>query len=94
LRADREGDTLVIRVADTGPGIAEDLRARLFEPFVTGRPDGTGLGLAIAREMAAAQAGSLHLLDPGGQAEGGEGRVGAVFALVLPWQDPQSWPSS
>jgi signal transduction histidine kinase len=94
LRADREGGTLVIRIADTGPGIAEDLRARLFEPFVTGRPDGTGLGLAIAREMAAAQAGSLHLLDPGGYIDVGETRSGAVFALVLAWQDPGSWPSS
>ncbi len=89
LRADREGEKLVIRVADTGPGIAAPLRARIFEPFVTGRADGTGLGLAIAREMAAAQGGSVELLDPGG-----EGRGGAVFALVLVWQDRGSWRGS
>ncbi len=96
LRADREAETLVFRVADTGPGIAEDLRATLFEPFVTGRPEGTGLGLAIAREMATAQGGVLALLDPGGAQGGTQGGAqgGAVFALVLPWHDPATWPES
>ena len=40
-------------------GIAPDIAAHLFEPFVTGRPEGTGLGLAIAREMISAQGATL-----------------------------------
>jgi signal transduction histidine kinase len=67
-------------VADTGSGVAAELRERLFEPFVTGRADGTGLGLAIARELAEAHGGKLTLLDPGGEMPG----RGAVFALDLP----------
>ena len=74
----REG--LRITVADTGPGIAPELRSSLFEPFVTGRADGTGLGLAIARELADAHGGRLMLLRAGGAAPG----EGAVFALDLP----------
>ena len=77
LSAMREGEALRLSVADTGPGVPPELRAWLFEPFVTGRPDGTGLGLAIARELADAMEGRLFL------AEGGPG---ATFVLELPWR--------
>jgi signal transduction histidine kinase len=73
---------LTIIVEDNGPGIAPQLTDRLFEPFVTGRPDGTGLGLAIARELADAHGGRLVLLRSGG-AQPGEG---AAFALEVPCQ--------
>ena len=76
LSAAQEGDSLRITVADTGPGVPPDLRAWLFEPFVTGRPDGTGLGLAIARELADAMGGRLFLADAA---------PGATFVLELPW---------
>jgi len=49
---------LTLAVEDTGPGVSPDIAERLFEPFVTGRPDGTGLGLAIARELADAHGGT------------------------------------
>lgn len=80
LSARREGDLLRIEVADSGPGIAPELHAALFEPFVTGRAEGTGLGLAIARELTEAQGGRLTLACAGGEAAG----QGAVFAMDLP----------
>ncbi len=76
LAAQRTAAGVRITVADSGPGIPPDLRAALFEPFVTGRAEGTGLGLAIARELVEAQGGRLWLEAPGGAP--GEG---AVFAM-------------
>jgi len=45
----------VIEVSDTGPGIPEDRRERIWEPFYTTKPDGTGLGLSIVRALVAKQ---------------------------------------
>jgi two-component system sensor histidine kinase FlrB len=65
-----------IRVSDNGPGVAEALRERIFEPFFTSRADGTGLGLAVARSIARAHQGDVLLVD---------GRAGqTAFALRLP----------
>lgn len=70
-------ERLSLRVRDTGPGVPAGLRDRLFEPFVTGRPEGTGLGLAIVSEIARANGGEVRLLQESG---------GAVFELELPWR--------
>lgn len=75
--AGRRDDNLLLRVADTGPGVAEDVRERLFEPFVTGRADGTGLGLAIVREIARNHHGHVRLARNVG---------GAVFEIEMPWR--------
>lgn len=75
--ASRRDDSLLLRVTDTGPGIAEDIRERLFEPFVTGRADGTGLGLAIVREIARNHRGDVRLVRNIG---------GAVFEIEIPWR--------
>ncbi len=62
---------VLIRITDTGPGIPEDERDRVFEPFhrVAGRPEepGAGLGLAIARGFAEANGGRLWLETREGQ---------------------------
>jgi two-component system CheB/CheR fusion protein len=56
-----------IQILDRGPGIPQEVRNHLFEPFVTARAGGTGLGLAIARRLTQAQGGTLTLDDrPGG----------------------------
>ena len=47
-------DFIEVTVADNGPGIPPELRDRVFDPFVTGRPDaGTGLGLYICQKILA-----------------------------------------
>ena len=61
IRAGRDGDDATIAVEDTGPGIAADVLARMFEPgFATG--GGSGLGLAIVQEIVSA-AGGLVAVD-------------------------------
>jgi signal transduction histidine kinase len=49
-----------VEVLDSGPGPAPEVAERLFEPFVTGKPEGVGLGLAVARQVAEAHGGSIH----------------------------------
>lgn len=56
----------IVEVRDRGPGIPPNVRARLYEPFVTGRPDGTGLGLAVCQRIARAQGGALVHTDRAG----------------------------
>ena len=70
-----------LRVADNGPGVAEALRARIFDAYFTTKPEGTGtgIGLAVARSMARAHGGDL-VLEPDRADAGG----GASFRLSLP----------
>ncbi len=58
---------VAIRVVDTGSGVPENVRERLFEPFVTTRSQGTGLGLAISRQLVEDQDGTIEVefLDRG-----------------------------
>jgi signal transduction histidine kinase len=77
LSATGENRKLHLRVSDTGPGVPANIADRLYEPFVTGRPDGTGLGLAIVREIARAHGGDTRLIPS---------PVGAIFEIELPWQ--------
>ena len=72
---DAEGRATVIEVVDNGPGIAAALSARVFEPFVSGRPGGTGLGLAVARGIVERHGGELRLADS---------NTGCRFELSLP----------
>lgn len=49
----------IIEIADSGPGPPADIASRLFEPFVTGKPEGVGLGLAVSRQAAEAHGGLI-----------------------------------
>jgi signal transduction histidine kinase len=54
---DAGGEFCRVEVIDSGPGPAAAVADRLFEPFVTGKPDGVGLGLALARQVTEAHGG-------------------------------------
>ena len=70
-------DQLVLHVVDDGPGVPEQLQARLFEPFVrSSLVEGNGLGLAIVAELAAALRGAVRY-EPNEPS-------GARFSVVLP----------
>jgi len=74
-------ERLLIEVADEGPGVPPEIRATLFEPFVTARKKGgTGLGLAVARRFVEDHGGTIELVadPPAG------GPTGARFRLLLP----------
>jgi signal transduction histidine kinase len=76
LTLEAENGTVAVGVADTGPGIGEDERERIFRPFFSRDGGGTGLGLAIARELAVALGGRIELRSEPG--------LGSRFELVLP----------
>lgn len=63
IRTRVSGRFVILDVSDTGPGVPEHLRPRIFEPFVTGRPDGTGLGLALCQRLVEEMGGDIMLLD-------------------------------
>lgn len=52
-------DEIQIDVLDNGPGIADHVNGRIFEPFVTGKPEGVGLGLTLAAQVAESANGKL-----------------------------------
>ena len=65
-----------VQIADTGPGISEEDRRHLFEPFFTTRPEGTGLGLALCREILTSHGGRIDLAE--------ERTTGTTFCVLLP----------
>ena len=75
---------VTLRVTDSGPGVAPELRARVFEPFFTTRPRGTGLGLAIARQIVEAHGGSIEVGEAAAAAPASRSRCRAPPAPRSP----------
>jgi signal transduction histidine kinase len=74
----RPDNTIFVRFSDNGPGVADALKQKIFEPFFTARKDGsgTGLGLYLCRKILTEYQGELQVLDiPTG---------GSCFELSLP----------
>jgi signal transduction histidine kinase len=86
VRALRIEGRCEIEVIDRGPGVRDNIRARLFEPFVSAAPEagGAGLGLAIARELTRAMGGELELTRTGAE--------GSTFRITLPAGRDQERP--
>ena len=77
---------LQLTVQDSGPGIAADMRDKLFTPFATSRDKGLGLGLTLSESLAESMGGSLTLQSSAAS--------GACFALLLPAHTPSSTRST
>ena len=73
----RNGENLEIRIADNGPGIADAVRDRLFEPFVShGKENGTGMGLTVVQKILQDHGGDVGVEQTSA--------AGATFRLSLP----------
>lgn len=73
-------DTVLVEIADTGPGLPEEVAGRLFQPFLTTKESGMGLGLSICRSIVEAHGGRIW-------ADGGT-NGGTVFYFTLPIAPP------
>jgi nitrogen-specific signal transduction histidine kinase len=84
-RDDQKGDNqkgVELRLADTGPGVPEELREEIFNPFVTTKKTGVGLGLSIVSKIVDGHHGSIHVENaPHG---------GAAFTLFFPLEETEA----
>ncbi len=76
LELTQQAGAALVRVRDRGPGVPAELRAKLFEPFVTGKATGTGLGLAVSRRLVERHGGALILEETS--------HMGTSFLVRLP----------
>lgn len=85
-RIGHEPGTVILDVADNGPGIPEEARRRIFEPFFTTKPQGqgTGVGLSFSQGLAEAHGGRLELVPAA---------RGACFRLTLPIDAERAQPA-
>ena len=81
----RERQSAVVRVADTGRGIATDSLPKIFKPFFTTRNEGTGLGLSLAKGIVESHGGRIEVSSAPGQ--------GAQFEVWLPIAHPERAPA-
>lgn len=80
LRTRAEGPWCVLEVTDTGVGMSDEVRERVFEAFFTTRPAGSGLGLATTRRIVEAHGGTIGVRSEPGR--------GSQFTLRLPAASP------
>ena len=76
-------DGVEVRIADSGPGIAPELREQIFNPFVTTKKSGVGLGLSIVSKIIDGHQGSIRVENHSASADGGPAQ-GACFVMFFP----------
>ncbi len=76
LQADGERSAVVLEVSDTGYGILDEDRNRIFDPFFTRKPEGTGLGLSISRQIVEKHGAFIEIDSTRG--------VGTTFRIIFP----------
>jgi signal transduction histidine kinase len=76
---EEDGRRLLLGFADTGPGLPKDVKARLFEPFVSGSRAGTGLGLSIVRSLCERSGWTIRLAG-----DAGDGTGPTRFVVAIP----------
>ena len=76
LHCDREHRLVTLEVRDDGPGVRDEDKLQLFEPYFSTKKSGTGLGLAIASTVVSDHDGTIRIRD--------NEPVGAVFLVELP----------
>jgi signal transduction histidine kinase len=79
--AERMGRAVLIQFADTGAGIPDQLREKIFQPFFTTKEEGTGLGLSIAARIMEEHGGRLEVRS--------EEKLGSTFIITLPVKEEQ-----
>ena len=82
LGADGHTRTVIVEVADDGPGVPRELRDRIFNAFFTTKPQGSGLGLAIVRKVVDAHDGRIDVQS---------GSSGTRFQITLPVSGANDW---
>ena len=76
-------ETVILTFRDTGVGIEEEERERIFRPFVTTKPKGTGLGLSIVQKIVTGHGGRVEVESQSG--------IGTCFRILLPLRPPQEF---
>jgi signal transduction histidine kinase len=76
----------VFTIHDTGTGVLEEDKARIFDPFFTRKPDGTGMGLSISRQIVEKHGAVMELDSAQGE--------GTTFRLIFPRGNDQLTPRS
>ena len=77
-----EGEHIIIRVSDSGPGVSQEIRDEIFDPYFTTKHEGTGIGLSLCHRIINDHGGSLTVSD----SEFG----GAEFQIEMPIKAKQS----
>jgi signal transduction histidine kinase len=75
-----ESDRVIVQVKDTGKGIPELVRNKIFDLYFTTKKDGGGVGLAVCQNIIKAHDGKIDFESTEGE--------GTIFTIVLPMKDP------